>query len=123
MASTEHLWVRNMITDEDQELEAIRQRKMAQLQMSQQQEVAMKEESERTDSMKKAIIRKILTQDAKERLGRLKLGYPDLATNIENQLIMLYQSGRLPGQVDDATLKKLLAQIQPKKREINITRK
>jgi programmed cell death protein 5 len=65
----------------------------------------------------------VLTQEAKERLGRLKLGYPELAENIENQLIMLYRSGRLPGQVDDATLKKLLSQVQPKKREITITRK
>lgn len=115
--------MKTMNIDEDQELEAIRQRKMAQLHMSQQQEIAMKQDSERAESMKKAIIRKVLTQDAKERLGRLKLGYPELATNIENQLIMMYQSGRLPGQVDDATLKKLLAQVQPKKREISITRK
>lgn len=111
-----------MVSDDD-ELEAIRQRKMAQLQMSQHQESAMKEETERIEAQKKAVIRKILTNDARERLGRLKLGYPDLAAKLEDQLIMLYQSGRLPGQLDDETLKKLLAQVQPKKREISITRK
>jgi programmed cell death protein 5 len=111
------------LTDDDQELQEIRQKKLAQLQMAQQQEEAVKEESARRDAQKKAILRKVLTVEAKERLGRLKLGYPDLAANIENQLIMLHQTGRLPGQVDDATLKKLLEQVQPKKREINITRK
>ena len=112
-----------MTVDEDQELQALRQKKLAQLQMAQKQEEAMKAESERVESQKKAIIRKIMTVDAKERLGRLKLGYPELAAGIEDQLIMLYSSGRLPGQVDDATLKRLLEQIQPKKREINIVRK
>ena len=109
--------------DEDPELEALRQRRFAQLQMQEQQQNAMKDEQSRADAQKKAILRKVLTVDAKERLGRLKLGYPDLASSIENQLIMLYQSGRLPGPVDDETLKKLLSQIQPQKRDINIVRK
>ncbi|MGA1873455.1 MAG: DNA-binding protein [Thermoplasmatota archaeon] len=109
--------------EEDPELEALRQKRLAQLQMQEQQQSAMKEEQARVDAQKKAILRKVLTVDAKERLGRLKLGYPELATSIENQLIMLYQSGRLPGQVDDATLKKLLSQVQPQKRDINIVRK
>jgi len=109
--------------DEDQELQALRQKKMAQLQMAQQQEETMKVESDRIDTQKKAVLRKIMTVDAKERLGRLKLGYPEIAKSIEDQLIMLYSNGRLPGQVDDATLKRLLEQVQPKKREINIVRK
>ena len=109
--------------EEDPELEALRQKRLAQLQMQEQQQSAMKEEQARVDAQKRAILRKVLTVDAKERLGRLKLGYPELATSIENQLIMLYQSGRLPGQVDDATLKKLLSQVQPQKRDINIVRK
>jgi programmed cell death protein 5 len=111
------------VTNDDMELQNIRQKKMAQLQMARQQEEAMEEESERREAQKKAVLRQVLTTDAKERLGRLKLGYPDLANSIENQLIALYQSGRLPGQVDDATLKKLLDQVQPKKREISIRRK
>ena len=109
--------------DEDPELEALRQKRMAQLQMQEHKQQAMKDEQERVDAQKQAILRKVLTTEAKERLGRLKLGYPDMATAIENQLIMLYQSGRLPGQVDDETLKRLLSQVQPKKREINIVRK
>lgn len=112
-----------MTAEEDEELQALRQKKMAQLQMAHKQEEAMKAESDRIESQKKAVLRKILTTDAKERLGRLKLGYPQIASSIEEQLIMLYSSGRLPGQVDDATLKRLLEQVQPKKREINIVRK
>jgi programmed cell death protein 5 len=109
--------------EEDPELEALRQKRMAQLQMQDQNQKAVSDEKERVEAQKKAILRKVLTVEAKERVGRLKLGYPDMAAAIENQLIMLHQSGKLPGPVDDETLKRLLSQVQPKKREINIVRK
>ncbi len=109
--------------EEDPELEALRQKRMAQLQMQEQNQKAVGDEKERIEAQKKAILRKVLTVEAKERIGRLKLGYPDMAAAIENQLIMLHQSGKLPGPVDDETLKRLLSQVQPKKREINIVRK
>ena len=109
--------------EEDPELEALRQKRMAQLQMQEQNQKSVSDEKERIEAQKKAILRKVLTVEAKERVGRLKLGYPDMAAAIENQLIMLHQSGKLPGPVDDETLKRLLSQVQPKKREINIVRK
>jgi len=108
---------------EDPELEALRQKRMAQLQVAREQEEAMMAEKADAEAEKKAVLRKLLTVEAKERLGRLKLAYPDVASAIENQLVMLYQSGRLPGMIDDETLKRLLAQVQPRKREITITRK
>jgi programmed cell death protein 5 len=110
--------------EEDPELEALRQKRLAQLQMQRSQEQELQEERARQmEAQKKAVLRKVLTPEAKERLGRLKLGYPELASAIENQLILLYQSGRIPGTVDDETLKRLLNQVQPKKKEINIVRK
>lgn len=110
--------------EEDPELEALRQKRMSHLQMQQSQEmVAQEERKQQVEAQKKAILRQVLTTEAKERLGRLKLGYPDLASAIENQLVMLFQSGRLPGPVDDETLKRLLTQVQPKKKEISIKRK
>jgi DNA-binding TFAR19-related protein (PDSD5 family) len=36
---------------------------------------------------------------------------------------MLYQNGRIQREIDDETLKKLLQQIQPKSKDIKITRK
>lgn len=111
------------MSDEDPELEALRQKRMQQLQMQGQQQERVQEEKARMDAQKQALLRKILTPEAKERLGRLKLAYPEMAESVESQLIMLDRSGRLPGKIDDQTLKKLLSQLQPKKREINITRK
>lgn len=111
------------MSEEDPELEALRRRKLAQLQMQGEQEQGAQEERAKVEALKKDLLRKILTPEAKERIGRLKLAYPEMAEGIEGQLINLYRSGRIPNKIDDETLKKLLLQIQPKKREINITRK
>ncbi|MFO8052241.1 MAG: DNA-binding protein [Thermoplasmatota archaeon] len=111
------------MSEDDPELDALRKKRLQQLQMQGQQDEMTQEEKARIDEQKKAMLRKIMTSDARERLGRLKLAYPDMTEAIEGQLIMLHRSGRLPSKIDDETLKKLLQQLQPKKREINITRK
>ena len=111
------------MADEDPELEALRQRRIAQLQAAKEQEVLYNKQNEELEAQKRAVLRTVLTTEARERLARVRLAYPEIAASLENQLISLYQSGRLPGPVNDETMKKLLAQVQPKKREISIVRK
>jgi programmed cell death protein 5 len=43
--------------------------------------------------------------------------------SVENQLIMLVQSGRITQQIDDYTLRQILRKIMPQKREIKIERR
>jgi programmed cell death protein 5 len=114
-------WLR--MVDEDPELEALRQRRMAQLQAAQEQEAIYNKQNAEMEAQKRAVLRNVLTPEARERLATVRLAYPEVAASLENQLIALYQSGRLPGPVNDETMKKLLAQVQPKKREISIVRK
>lgn len=111
------------MSDEDPELEALRQRRFAQLQAAKDQEAAYSKKAEEMEAQKRAVLRTVLSPEARERLARVKLAYPEVATSLENQLIALHQTGRLPGPVNDETMKKLLVQVQPKKRDIQIVRK
>ncbi|KAB3544722.1 MAG: DNA-binding protein [ANME-2 cluster archaeon] len=106
------------------ELEEIKRRRLEQMQQqqagAQYQAQQQQAQQQQVDEAKQTILRQILTPDARERLTSLKLARPQLAEQVEMQLISLAQSGRLQTMIDDAKLKVLLQQIQPKKREMTI---
>ncbi len=110
----------------DAELEELRRRKMAQLQQSQetqlQQQAMMEERAKQMEAERQAIMRQLLTPEARERLAKVKMAYPDVAAAVEEQLLRLMQMGRIQNQIDDATLKAILRQISPQRREIKIER-
>jgi programmed cell death protein 5 len=106
------------------DIEAIRKKKLRELQQqAANQEEYQDAQQEELDSQKKMIMRAILTDDARERLGRIRAARPEMAENLENQLIMLAQSGRLKNKINDDQLRELLSKILPKKRDITIRRR
>ena len=107
----------------DPELEALRQKRMMELQQQAQNQAAQEEQAKQVENQKQAILRQILTPEARDRLGNIRLANPQMADSVEMQLIQLAQSGRLRGIVDDAMLKNILGQITPQKREITIQRR
>lgn len=109
----------------DDELEEIKKKKLLELQQQQMLSQEAEEGAERKEfeEQKKTLLRAILTTDARERLGRIKVARPEVAENIENQLIMLAQSGRLKNKINDEQLRELLSKLLPKKRDIKIRRK
>ena len=108
---------------DEEELEAIRRRKLLELQQAQEQAMAQQQMRDQVQAQRQTILRQILTPEARERLGRIELAYPELADSIENQLIALAQSGRVQRAIDDATLKQILERVMPKRREIKIERR
>lgn len=107
----------------DIELEELRRRKIADIQRQRDQQAMAEEQSKQMEANRQAIMRQILTPEARQRLGTVKMAYPDLAMAVEDQLIRLAQSGRIDRQVDDATLRQILRKVAPQKREISIERK
>jgi len=109
------------------DIEAIRKKKLRDLQQQAQQgfsqEDFAEEQQKEYNDQKKLILRAILMDDARERLGRIKAARPEMAENLENQLIMLAQSGRLKNKINDEQLRELLSKILPKKRDITIRRR
>ena len=115
----------------DAELEELRRRRIQQLQEMQggadpnaaQAYAAQDAEMQRREAERAEILRRILTPEARERLGRIRLAKPEVANSVEQQLIQLAASGRLQRQVDDASLRALLERVMPERREIKITRR
>ena len=73
------------------------------------------EKMQQFEAMKKTLIRKLLTKDAIERMGRIKIVKPELAEQLELYLIQLYQSGEIKNVIDDKQLKELLNLLVTKK--------
>lgn len=110
----------------DEELEKLRKKKLQELQRQSEMQGSFDDQEKQEkefEEQKKMILRAILTTNAKERLGRIKVARPDMAESIENQLILLAQRGQLKGKINDEQLRMLLLKIIPKKRDINIRRR
>ncbi len=108
----------------DEELERLKAQRMVELQAQQQQAEEFQRAQEEVDTQKQALMRKILTPEARQRLHNIKMVRPDYAQQLEIQLLQLAQTGRVPLPITDDFLKKMLAQIQgqQRKRDISIRR-
>ena len=111
----------------DEELENLKKKRIQELQQQaslqenlEEQEAAQQKQFE---EQKKMILRAILTTQARERLGRIKVARPEIVESIENQLIMAAQSGQLKNKINDEQLRMLLSKAIPKKRDIKIKRR
>jgi programmed cell death protein 5 len=110
----------------DDELAELRRRRMEQLQQQSADQQAMEDELERQKQMESQIhmvLMQILEPEARERLNTIKLTRPEFAKAVEQQLVMLAQSGRIRQRITDDQLKELLRQLVPSKRDYKITRK
>ena len=108
---------------DEEELEAIRRRRLQELQQQQAAELARQEQLRQIEIQKQAILRQILTPEARSRLTNIKMVKPEFAEQLELQLIQLASSGQLKSQINDEQLKALLRKIEERrKKEIKIRR-
>ncbi len=102
----------------DMDAEEIKRRMLQQLQ----EEQYLQAEAEAIEAQKKVILRHILDAKARERLARIRMAKPETAELIENQLIQLYQMGRIREKLDEEKFLVLIKHLMPKKRDIKIRR-
>lgn len=107
------------MSEDNAELEKIRQKKLLELQ----QRLAEEEEKQKERIERSNLLRVILSPEARQRLANMRLVKPELVDKIEIYLIQSAQTGKLPVPLSDEQLKIILSKIIPSKREIRIERK
>jgi len=108
--------------EEEEELEGLRRRRLLELQQRLAQEQQRIQAQQQVEMQKQALLRRILTPDARRRLTNLKMVRPEFAEQLELQLIQLAQQGKLNIPLNDEQLKEILARLQSGRREIKIRR-
>ncbi len=112
--------------DNEDELEALRRKKLMEMQgnLADQKQAEEQQKAQEEEKARRAqILRQILAPDARERLSNVRLVRPDIAENVENQLIQLASMGRINRVLTDSELKDILSRVTETKRETKIERR
>ncbi|KON33058.1 MAG: hypothetical protein AC479_05735 [miscellaneous Crenarchaeota group-6 archaeon AD8-1] len=106
----------------DDELENLRRKRLLEYQQQADQDQKETQAEKQIEAQKQALLRQILTIESRQRLTNLKMIKPEFTEQIELQLIQLAQMGKIPIPLPDDQLKKILIQLQSRKRETKIRR-
>lgn len=106
----------------EEELEGLRKRRMLELQQRMSEEQKRGQAQQQLEGQKQALLRRILTPEARRRLTNLNIVKPEFTQQLELQLIQLAQQGRIAIPITDEQLKELLVRLQSGRREYKIRR-
>jgi programmed cell death protein 5 len=106
----------------DEKLEELRRKRLSALQRQASDEQRSAQMEQQLEQQKQALLRNILTPEARQRLANLKMVRPEFTNQLELQLIQLAQQAKIPIPLSDGQLKKILTQLQSRKREPTIRR-
>jgi programmed cell death protein 5 len=106
----------------EEELEALRKRRMLELQQRMAEEQQQAQAQQQLERQKQALLRRILTPEARRRLTNLNMVKPEFTQQLELQLIQLAQQGRINIPITDEQLKELLVRLQSGRRDYKIRR-
>jgi len=106
----------------DEALDEIRRKKLSALQQRATDEQKESKAEQEYQAQKEALLKQILSSEARQRLANLKMVKAEFTEQLELQLIQLAQAGKLSIPVSDAQVKQILIQLQSRKREPTIRR-
>ena len=107
-------------------LDEIKKRRLEEL-MHMQQERMQQQANEQAQIQQQieqieSVTKQFMTKEALERYGTLKTAHHEKALQLLLILFQAIQKGQIQSKIDDSTLKKILEQLTPKKKEIKIKR-
>lgn len=108
---------------DDDKIEELKKKRKDQLQGQQSAgdlQNAQEQQKEQMRQQLKQIASQILTKEARSRLGNIRAAKPDLASQIEMQLVQLYRAGQIRDKITDDHLKELLKGIKDSEEEPDI---
>ncbi len=108
------------ILSDEEKLVELRRKKLKELQQQAAQQHIAEAQQQDFEARKYQLMRKILSQEGRQRLENIRIVKPEFAQEIEFQLMQLAQAGRLRGPLSDAAFKKLLEQLSGKKKDFKI---
>lgn len=99
----------------DEELDAIRRQRMAELQAKQgdasNNQQQGEEAKQRETDMRNSILAQVLDQSARARLSNLAMVKPEKANAVENYLIQMARFGKLGGKISESGLIEILEKV------------
>lgn len=103
----------------DEELEAIRQRRMAELMArqggdggsSEQNQQEQEKQRQEAEERRKMMLQQVMEMEARERLSRIKLVKPDKAKAVEDLILQMATRRQLQERVNEERLIHLLEQV------------
>ncbi|KAM3877506.1 programmed cell death protein 5 isoform 2-T2 [Diretmus argenteus] len=97
----------------DDELEAIRRQRMAELQAKHDasNDQQGQEAKQRESDMRNSILAQVLEQSARARLSNLAMVKPDKAKAVESYLIQMARYGKLAGKISESGLIEILEKV------------
>lgn len=106
---------------DEEEIKKLRKKKKKEIQEGGGEDEKLQEQVE---EQRKQALRQVLTKDAMERFGRVKLADPQVAQQLETYLVRLKQAGQVREKISEEKLKNILKQIQKEtKQDWNIKRR
>jgi DNA-binding TFAR19-related protein (PDSD5 family) len=87
-----------------------------------QQKLQQLQQAYKAELQAKALLKRLLTSGAYERISRIKLSSPELYGQLLSMIAYLYQQGSLRSRVSEEQLKELVSKILQRRKETTIKR-
>ena len=115
---------------QDDEIARLRNIRMAELQSQIEEQANAQLIAEEQEQMAAAelstlntAMKNILTPEARSRLARLELAYPELAHLVKEQLNYLHANSKIAITISDDNFRNILSSLQEDRRDVTIRRK